>query len=210
MPATKKKPANKKKGTKKAPAPKIPKAVMAALRGGKVPFQIVTHRKVYTAYDLAQTMGEDLTRIAKTLLLSVDLPELKVKGQKVVLVLPASYKADFGKIKKQLKAARVSLAPEKVIARLGIEPGTQPPFAAVYGDALVLMDKALLTARDAVFRAGSLTDSVRMKVKDFAKAEEARLGSYGTKSGITLQRRPAPKKKAKKKARPAARKKKRA
>lgn len=202
----------KKRAPHRGAKTKIPKAILAAIEGRKVPFEIVTHRKVYTAYDLAQTMGEDLNRIAKTLLLSVDLPALKVKGQKVVLVLPASYKADFGKVKKQLQAARVSLAPEKVIAKLGIEPGTQPPFASLYGDAFVLLDKTLLTTREAIFRAGSLTDSVRMKVKDFAKAEQARVGSYGIKSGIKLQTHPAPKMKkkaTKKKARPAARKKKR-
>ena len=195
MPAKKKKKVAKKSSVKKVA---IPKALLAALDKRNLPFQVVSHRKVYTAYDLAQTMGEDLNTIAKTLLLSVDLPQMKIKGQKVVLVVPASYRADFGMVKKQLKASRVSLAPEKLIAKLGIEPGTQPPFAWLYGDALLLVDKALLTSRDAIFRAGSLTDSLRMKVKDFVKAEGAMVGKFGTKSGVKLQTHPKKKKPAKK------------
>ncbi len=189
-------PAKKKKAAKSAAKKhKISASLLAALEKRELPFEIVTHRKVYTAYDLAQTTGEELNRIAKSLLLSVDLPAMKVKGQKVVLVLPASYRADFTKVKKQLKAARVSLAPEKIIAALGIEPGTQPPFGSLYG-ATVLVDKALLTARDAIFRAGSLTDSLRIKVKDFVKSENATVGRFGSKSPVKLQRH-APKKKKK-------------
>lgn len=194
-------PAKKKKVLKKKPAVRkvaIPKALLAALDKRNLPFEVVSHRKVYTAYDLAQTMGEDLNRIAKTLLLSVDLPQIKMKGQKVVLVVPASYRADFGMVKKQLKATRVSLAPEKLFAKLGIEPGTQPPFAALYGDALVLVDKALLKSRDAIFRAGSLTDSLRIKVKDYVKAEGATVGRFGTKSGVKIQTHPKKKKPTKK------------
>ncbi len=189
-------PAKKKKAAKKQAVRKvaIPKALLAALDKRNLPFEVVSHRKVYTAYDLAQTMGEDLNRIAKTLLLAVDLPQMKVKGKKVVLVIPASYRADFGMVKKKLKAARVSLAPEKVFAKLGIEPGTQPPFGALYGDPLVLVDKSLLLTRDAIFRAGSLTDSLRMKVKDFVKAEGAMVGKFGTKSGVKLQKRVSKKK----------------
>ncbi|TAK04976.1 hypothetical protein EPO33_03200 [Patescibacteria group bacterium] len=201
MPAKKRKQAKKKNSAKKQAVRKvaIPKALLAALDKRNLPFEVVSHRKVYTAYDLAQTMGEDLNRIAKTLLLSVDLPQMKIKGQKVVLVIPASYRADFGMVKKKMKAARVSLAPEKLIAKLGIEPGTQPPFAAVYGGAMVLVDKGLLTTRDAIFRAGSLTDSLRMKVKDFVKAEGATVGKFGTKSGVKLQTHPKKKKKPAKK-----------
>lgn len=208
MPVKKKKPAKKKSARKQAVKKvAIPKALLAALDKRGLPFEVVSHRKVYTAYDLAQTMGEDLNRIAKSLLLSVDLPEMKVKGQKVVLVLPASYRADFGMVKKIMKAGRVSLAPEKVIAKLGIEPGTQPPFSALYGDALVLVDKGLLTTRDAIFRAGSLTDSLRMKVKDFVKAENATVGRFGAKSGVKLQVHAKPKKAKKRPARKAAKKK---
>ncbi|OGL74239.1 hypothetical protein A3F28_04195 [Candidatus Uhrbacteria bacterium RIFCSPHIGHO2_12_FULL_57_11] len=165
----------------------VSKKVLAYLDGKKVKYEVVPHRKVFTAYDLAQTLGEELNKIAKTLLVKVELPELKKSGKYYVVAVPASYRVDPAKIKKQLKAARVELAPERVFKQLGIEPGALSPFAGMHQLEL-LLDKTLLRTKKAIVRAGSLTESLRVAVKDLHKMEKAKVGVFGGKvAGLKLQ-----------------------
>lgn len=165
----------------------IPKDVVSYLDKHGVKYEIVPHKKVFTAYDLAQTLGEDLAKVAKTLLLAVELPEIK-KGKKFFIVaVPASYKVELEKIRKTLKAKSVEFAPEKVMKKLGIEPGSLSPFAAMHTLEL-LMDNTLLKTKQILVRAGSLTESIRMKTKDLHAMEKSLAGVFGKKSNIKLQK----------------------
>jgi prolyl-tRNA editing enzyme YbaK/EbsC (Cys-tRNA(Pro) deacylase) len=219
--APKKKPAKKvakkkptKKFAKKKPAKKVAKKkptppkrklkpsskrVLIHLGDKKVRFDIIPHRTVYTAYDLAQTLGEKLDDIAKTLLVEVELPktpEIKRAGKAhYVVVLPASYRANLQKIKKALNAKKVVLATEKMMDKLGMEPGALTPFGSLR-DFGVLVDKNLLKAKKVLVGAESFTESLRMTVKDLIKAEEAIVGPVGDKSKLKLQK-PGPKTKGK-------------
>ncbi len=167
----------------------IPKPILKYLDGKKIKYEIVPHKKVFTAYDLAQTLGHDLGKIVKTLLLEIDLPKMGKKGAYYVLAIPASYRADFNKIKKALKAKKVSIAAEKAMKKLGIEPGALHPFTGLHKTEL-LLEKALLKTEKAIVRAGSLTESLRMKVKDLHKHENAILGAYGSRApGLKLQKK---------------------
>ncbi|MBI4458373.1 hypothetical protein HY633_05410 [Candidatus Uhrbacteria bacterium] len=155
----------------------------------KVRFEVVEHKKVFTAYDLAQTLGASLDQIAKTLLVRVEFPAVqKKKAGYYVVVLPASYRLDLIKLKKALKAAAVKLAPEKAMAKLGIEPGALSPFGSLRGLAVVV-DKGLLKAKDVFVGAESFTESLRMKVKDYVKVEQPTLASIGKKSALKLQKK---------------------
>ena len=49
----------------------IPKKYLNHLQKNKISFEIVPHKKVYTAYDLAQTLGEKLDGVVKSLLLQI-------------------------------------------------------------------------------------------------------------------------------------------
>lgn len=178
------------------------KKILVHLGKKNVAFEVVKHRKVYTAYDLAQTLGTELDRIAKTLLVRVELPGLKkTDARHYVVVVPASYYVDLAGLKKHLKALKVEIAPEKVMKKFGIEPGALSPFGSLRGLG-VAVDKTLLKAKDAIVGAESFTESLRLKTKDLLKAEEAILGNFGKKSGLKLQRKAA-KKKVKGKKRPA-------
>lgn len=159
----------------------VPKTITKHLESKKIKFEIVPHRTVFTAYDLAQTLGEKLDSIAKTLLLKVEFPKLtKKEPGYYILAVPASYQADFKKVKKVLKALKVELAPEQVMKKLGIEPGTLTPFGSMHKVEL-LLDKSLGSVRDVLVRAGSHTESIRMKVKDLHKLEQPMVGSFGVK-----------------------------
>lgn len=181
------------------------KKIILHLGKNKVKFDIVEHKKVFTAYDLAQTLGEKLEKIAKTLLVEADLPEFKKKGKNYfVVVVPASYRVELDKIKKALKASKVGLASEKVMKKLGIEPGALTPFGSLHGLGVIL-DKTLLKTKDALVGAESFTDSLRLKVRDLVALEKPIVGAFGKSSGLKLQKslkKPA-KKSAKKTKKPA-------
>lgn len=166
----------------------IPKTLKKYLDGKKVKYAIIPHKKVFTAYDLAQTLGHELDKIAKTLLLRVELPQLKKQGKYVIVAVPASYRADLERIKKTLKASKVEIAAERALKKVGIEPGALSPFAN-YHKLELLMDKTLLKTKDAIVRAGSLTESIRVAVKDLHKLEGATVGTFGSKvKGLKLQK----------------------
>lgn len=148
----------------------IPKKLLNALAKRKVKYHVLPHKTVFTAYDLATTLGEDLKKVAKTLLVRAD-------SRYVLVVLPASARLDFQKLAKLLKAKKVSISPETAIKRLKVMPGTTPPFGSLLGVAVVL-ERSLAKADDIIVRAGSLTESLRMKAKDLVKMESPILGIF--------------------------------
>ena len=152
----------------------IPSKVLSHLTTSKVPHEVVTHKKVFTAYDLAQTMREKLQNIAKTLLVKVD------KEYKII-VIPAHYRLDLGKLKKILKVKALRIAKEGEMAkRLKVKPGALSPFGTLYKVGVVV-DASLLKVQKAIFQAGSFTESLRMKVKDFMELEHPIVGHFVTK-----------------------------
>lgn len=166
----------------------ISKKLINHLEKHGIKFEIVSHRKVYTGYDLAQTLGEELAKIVKTLLLKIEFPKVqKKKDGYYILAVPASYQADFQKIKKAMKAARVQLANTVALKRLGLEAGSVSPFASLHKVEL-LLDKSLLNLQKVLVRTGSHTESLRVKVKDLHKLEQPLVAVFGSR----------PKKKAKK------------
>lgn len=153
-----------------------------------VKFEVVPHKKVYTAYDLAQTAGAKLDEIAKSLLVRVELPQMKKKGQYFVVVMPASYSLDMKKLKKELKAKKAEMAPEKVMKKLGLEPGAISPFGSLR-DVGVVMDKSLAKAKQALVGAESFTESLRLKVKDLVAIEAPLVVAIGKKNTLKLQKK---------------------
>lgn len=166
----------------------IPKNVLNYLDRLGVAYERIEHRTVFTAYDLAQTLRRDLKEIAKTLLVKVD------QGYAIV-VLPASAKLDFAKLKKLLKAKKVSIAGEgDMQKKFKVKPGAMTPFGALH-KVPVVVDRALMKTGSALFSAGSFTESLRLKVKDFIKGEQATVGPIGVSAGLKLQPAAKPKKK---------------
>lgn len=149
----------------------IPKKVLDYLKKSRVPHEVLKHKTVYTAYDLANTLAEKLNRVAKTVVVRVD------KDYRL-LVLPAHLRIDIDKLKKALKAKAVELVPEKTMEKIfKVKDGTITPFGALH-KVEVLMDKTLLKSKDIVVRAGSLNEALRLKARDLHKLEKATLGEF--------------------------------
>lgn len=152
----------------------IPIKIKNYFQKNKVKHEILEHKTVYTAYDAAQTLKAKIESIVKPLLVKVD-------QKPVVVVIPAHYSLDLEKVKKLLKAKEVILAKEAVMTRLlKTKAGTLTAFGSLYHFP-VAIDRSLTRMQKAIFSAGSFTESVRMKLRDFQKIEQPIIGSLGKK-----------------------------
>lgn len=146
----------------------IPKRVEAYLKKANKKFDQISHKTVYTAYDVAQTLKRKLHEVGKTLVVQADKAH-------VLVVVPASRRLDFAKLKKALKAKEVKLVSEKAMAKaLDLKSNALTAFGKLHKVPMVV-DKSLLKSKDIILQAGNFTDSVLMKAKDFVAMEQARL-----------------------------------
>ncbi len=163
------------------------KKIVLHLGKNDIKFEIVKHKKVFTAYDLAQTLRTKLDDVAKTLLVKAEMPEMGKKIEKYfVAVVPASHYLDLGKLKKALSAKKIELVLEKGMKKLGMEPGALTPFGSHRGFG-VIVDRAMFKTKKAILGAESFTEHLRMNMKDFVKAENPLVAIIGKKHAMKLQ-----------------------
>ncbi len=152
----------------------ISKKTINYLDKNKIKYEVVKHKTVFTAYDLAQTLKIKLPEIAKTLLVKID-------AGLGLAVLPASTKLDFVKLKKLAKAKKVELPKEGLMkTRLKIKPGAITPFGQlhklpVYFDAVLKRQKKILIS------SGSFQESFRLAPAAYLKLENPIVGSLAKK-----------------------------
>lgn len=166
---------------------KLPAKLVKYLEKAGIKHDILEHRTVYTALDAAATMKKKMGEIAKSLLVKAD------KDYFLVL-LPADYNLDFAKLGKCLGAQTgktikvVKIPGEKIVEdALKIKAGALSAFGQLH-NLPVFMDKGLAKVKKAIFSSGSLNHSVEMAVNDFAKMENAVLGSFGIKKKVKVQK----------------------
>lgn len=143
------------------------------LTANKIKYSIVEHRKVYTAYDSAQTQDLKLGEVAKAVL---------VKGKKALYfaVLPAGNNCDFKALAKVV-GEKVSMAKEKdIVKNLKTKVGLIAPFGSLY-KVPVFLDKKLTKNKKINLPAGSYTESVILSLKDYTKLESPTLGNFSVK-----------------------------
>ncbi|MDD3284582.1 MAG: YbaK/EbsC family protein [Patescibacteria group bacterium] len=136
--------------------------------------EIVPHKKVYTSYDASQTLKVHPKQIVKSLI-------VKVKNNFALVLLSADKNIDFKKLAKQFGAKEIDIKipKEKVLMeKLGIKPGTAHVFGDIY-KIPVVVEYELSKLKDAIFSSGSLTESLKIKVSDFVKHQEASVAKFG-------------------------------
>ncbi len=173
----------KKKTSTKTKMGKLPEKLIKYLEKAGVPHNVLEHKTVYTAFDTAATMARKLNEVVKSLLVQAD------KDYYLVL-LPADHNLDFKKLTAVIgkaggkKVKAVKIPGEKIMVNLlKIKAGALSAFGGLH-KLPVIMDKSLVKAKKAVFASGSFNHSVEMAVKDFAKIENAVLGSFGVKKKV--------------------------
>lgn len=139
------------------------------LREEGVAFETMSHPVAYTAQEVAAAQHTPGRQLAKVVLANAD-------GELVMLVLPASYRIDFPKLKSALKAGKVRLAKEEEFAGTftDCEVGAMPPFGHLYG-LPVYVDESLAKVREMVFKAGTHSTSVRMKYADYERLAKPKI-----------------------------------
>lgn len=149
------------------------------LNKGKIDYEEIAHKTVYTAYDAAQTLKKNLSEIAKNLLIQSDKTF-------VLVVIPADKKLQLEKLKKALGAKKISIPKEEIMVKiLKIKPGALSSFGKLH-KLETIVDKTMLKTQKAVMSAGSFTDSIFMKVKDFIQLEEAKLVDIAMAGGYKI------------------------
>lgn len=141
----------------------IPQKIESYLNENKIPFDLIHHRRDFTAQNAAadtHTPGKDF---AKTVILFVD-------NIFSMFVLPAIHQIDLKKVQKELKAKSVSLASEDEIASIcpDCEVGAMPPFGALY-NLPVYISHHMVEDHMITFNAGTHEDAIRMPYRDFEK-----------------------------------------
>jgi Ala-tRNA(Pro) deacylase len=181
----------------------INKKITKLLEDNKVKYEILAHRKVYTAFDASQTLKVHPKEIAKSLI-------VQVKRNFYMVILGADKNLDFGKIAKKFKVAQkdIKIPSEKIlINKFKIKPGSAHVFASLY-KIPTLIDKSFTNSTSGIFSSGSFTESFKIKLKDYLKIGESEIFVFGKAKKLKIQKAKPKKKQKKSKGKRAALKKK--
>lgn len=129
----------------------------------KVKYSVRTHQVVYTSQEVAAAEHVPGAQLAKVVM-------IKANAQFLMAVLPATQRIVLEKLCEVLGKPEARLATEEEFKGLfpQCETGAMPPFGNLY-DLPVYVDKTLTKTKEIVFRAGTHTETVHMKYKDFSK-----------------------------------------
>ena len=172
----------------------VPKKVTDFLKKQKIPYSLVDHKKVFTAYDAAATLKLKLNEIVKSLVVKMD-------KNYYLIALPADKNLDFGLLKKAAKAMgiavkKIEIPGEKVITKiLKVKPGQITGFGPLHKIKSVV-DTDLKKVKEVIVSGGSLTQSIRMKISDYLKAIDGVVAPIGKKKIFVLPKAPQVKKKS--------------
>ncbi|HOZ36536.1 MAG TPA: YbaK/EbsC family protein [bacterium] len=184
------------------------KKLIKYLDDGKVKYEVLEHRTVYTAYDAAATMHVKLGEIAKSLLVKFNKPFEDGKKPYALVLLSADKNIDLKKLAKVIsgwaiklnkelrmekpekgkklavdvynKTTKIFLSKEKDMKdKFKLGAGPMSAFGSLY-KLPVFIDKGLIKKEKAIFASGSFVESLRLTVASFIKLEGAMSGSFAT------------------------------
>lgn len=128
-----------------------------------VKYVVQSHSPAYTAHEVAHLVHVPGRELAKTVI-------VKIHNSIAMAVLPASYHVDFTLLMAALETKDMYLAPEEEFADRfpDCDLGAMPPFGNLYG-MKVFVARSLSEDEKITFNAGTHTDVVTMKYKDFER-----------------------------------------
>jgi Ala-tRNA(Pro) deacylase len=140
----------------------ILKRLQSYLDNHKIPYEVVSHLRAYTAHDVAQKVDVSGDLVAKVVVVKAD-------KYFVMTVLPSTWRVDLKRLRDALEAREVRLATEAECANLfpDCQVGTMPPFGNLYGME-VYVDQLLTEDESIVFEAGTYVGAIKLLYKDFA------------------------------------------
>jgi prolyl-tRNA editing enzyme YbaK/EbsC (Cys-tRNA(Pro) deacylase) len=135
--------------------------ITALLAEHSIPYRHVHHQPTYTSEESARARGES-TRIGGKALV------MKIEDQFKLFVLSAARRMNSRAVKDHLGVKRTRFADKDELMELtSCVPGCVPPFGEPITALPLYLDSSILENEKIAFNAGSLTDSIIMKVEDY-------------------------------------------
>ena len=133
-----------------------------------VKYVTITHSPAHTAQAIAAAAHIPGKEMAKTVMMKVD-------GEMVMVVLPASMKVNTGRLLDATGADEVDVAHEAEFKDLfpDCAVGAMPPFGNLFGLRTFVAEE-LAEDEEIAFNAGSLTELIRMRYRDYARLVQPR------------------------------------
>jgi prolyl-tRNA editing enzyme YbaK/EbsC (Cys-tRNA(Pro) deacylase) len=179
------------------------------LEKNAINYKLLEHRTVYTAFTAAETQKINAKGLVKTVLVKFDKPFLLVHEDEEIskynlglIAISGNQHLDFKKLEATIKTVlekqfkkytktlsklpkpsriKLSLAKEKdITGKLKSKVGLLSPFSTLY-ELPLFMDKKLMLQPKLIMSAGSYTESLEIKLKDFLKIEQPITGSFSKK-----------------------------
>jgi prolyl-tRNA editing enzyme YbaK/EbsC (Cys-tRNA(Pro) deacylase) len=101
-------------------------------------------------------------------------------------VLSAALRIDSRKVKEHFKAKNTRFATTVELRELtGLVPGSVPPFGAPILNLDLYVDNSVLLNERVAFNAGSLTDSIIMRSRDYADLSHGEIFDFSHKHNAT-------------------------
>ena len=147
----------------------VPARVREWLDQQQVRYEIIPHREVYTAQEVAGATHIPGRAFAKVVI-------LKGRQGLMMAVLPAMCRLDVVRVRHVVNDSTASLDPEADFAQTfaGCEPGAMPAFGNLYG-VPVYCDQHLMNETTIAFPAGSHHEVIRIASKDFLRITGAQV-----------------------------------
>ncbi len=134
------------------------------LRALSIDFREVHHAPTFTSEESAKARGEDLRIGGKALL-------MKTGDVFRLFVLSASLKADSAAIRDRFGVKKTRFAtPAELLELTGLVPGSVPPFGPPVLPFELFADTSVTANEKIAFNAGSLEDSIILRVDDWLRA----------------------------------------
>ena len=153
---------------------KIPERLIDCLNESKVGYQILHHPEAVTAQRIAQAEHVKGRRHAKVVM-------IKSGEQHLMTVLPADHQIDLEKVEKAIgKAASLDTEREFKSLFTDCALGAMPPFGNLYG-VPTHVDKSLSQEEYIVFEAGTHTDAIKLRYRDYEKIVKPRIEDLAVK-----------------------------
>jgi Ala-tRNA(Pro) deacylase len=151
------------------------KKIQEYLEKEKIAYKASCHPTAYTALEVAGVEHIPGKQMVKSVIIKSG------DNSYLMCVMPAIHLVDFEKLRKVSKMDNLRLAEEEEIANIfpDYEIGAEPPFGHLHG-LKVFADKILEEDDEIAFNAGTHTDIVRIKFKDFKRVVNPLIADIGT------------------------------
>ena len=149
-----------------APAPSTREQIRQLLNTAGIHFRELHHEATRTSEDSASARGEDIRIGGKALL-------MKVGGEFKLFVLSAGLRIDSKAIRKRFETRKTRFANTDELKELtGLVPGSVPPFGRPILPFDLYVDESITRNERIAFNAGSLTDSIFLRVSDYLQVAQ--------------------------------------